>query len=642
MLYIFRIVAWAGQSFFRIVSPPNPLFQRSGGAGVGGGCVLRLTAQNVRFLRSSDLVMHLVRRAPSRGTRARHCLRKGTNKEFLPSHTITDVTVTTVPVLPRFFHCHMRHREFHSSVRHGDGAFRKRSSHLHLEAQSITDPMVQKAIKQYSATPPNPMSIQQFLDFAARKNEPETAFESARFLYTQELPIRTAHMCSIFDNLPQLFRSMPQVKKGRGWYQETFRDILAMKAKFTSKVMTQEEMDAIVDLSIETSRAALIRHNPMVMTMASGLQHLRQTDYVKEIPSYERFLDDLFMCRIGLRLCMTQHINLFSKADQVTRSEQQGDQQGWNSITGKTDCFGRDEGVPPEAHRVRGMFELDMDLKGLVEEAASSARYLCKREFGDAPDVEIKMYVAKRVGRQMTRKKVSSLNFSYVPSHLYHILFELMKNSMKAVTEMHLKKDVDDSDEEMPPIRVILVKAEHDLTIKMEDQGGGVPLARMDTLFRYSFTSSTKPIDPNDRMRRGRERRGTNQPYLGPILARIDEHETVNDERPPMAGFGYGLPLSRLYCRYFGGDLRLVSTEGYGVDSLVYLKSAAADAKETLAVVGQEDEGTHFLSRSDLIEDLRKTKKEVLELRTAVNEVAGIVGKLETCVWAKKADSETG
>lgn len=36
-------------------------------------------------------------------------------------------------------------------------------------------------------------------------------------------------------------------------------------------------------------------------------------------------------------------------------------------------------------------------------------------------------------------------------------------------------------------------------------------------------------------------------------------------------GFRYGLPISRSYARYFGGDLSIVSMEGYGTDAFVHL-----------------------------------------------------------------------
>ena len=39
----------------------------------------------------------------------------------------------------------------------------------------------------------------------------------------------------------------------------------------------------------------------------------------------------------------------------------------------------------------------------------------------------------------------------------------------------------------------------------------------------------------------------------------------------PLAGLGYGLPIARNYARYFGGDLTLMSMEGYGTDSYIYL-----------------------------------------------------------------------
>ena len=33
----------------------------------------------------------------------------------------------------------------------------------------------------------------------------------------------------------------------------------------------------------------------------------------------------------------------------------------------------------------------------------------------------------------------------------------------------------------------------------------------------------------------------------------------------------YGLPISRLYARYFGGDLQIISMEGYGTDAYLHL-----------------------------------------------------------------------
>lgn len=45
-------------------------------------------------------------------------------------------------------------------------------------------------------------------------------------------------------------------------------------------------------------------------------------------------------------------------------------------------------------------------------------------------------------------------DITYIPSHLYHIVFELLKNSCRAVTELH-----DNSNTiHMPPVEVLIIK----------------------------------------------------------------------------------------------------------------------------------------------------------------------------------------
>ena len=48
--------------------------------------------------------------------------------------------------------------------------------------------------------------------------------------------------------------------------------------------------------------------------------------------------------------------------------------------------------------------------------------------------------------------------------------------------------------------------------------------------------------------------------------------------------FRYGLPLSRLYARYFAGDLELFSYDGYGTSAVLYLQAHPENAQEILPI----------------------------------------------------------
>uniref|UniRef100_A0A8C1YZY0 Protein-serine/threonine kinase n=1 Tax=Cyprinus carpio TaxID=7962 RepID=A0A8C1YZY0_CYPCA len=85
------------------------------------------------------------------------------------------------------------------------------------------------------------------------------------------------------------------------------------------------------------------------------------------------------------------------------------------------------------------------------------------------------------------------------------------------------------------------------------DRGGGVPLRKIDRLFTYTYSTAPRP-------------------------------QMDTSRATPLAGFGYGLPISRLYARYFQGDLKLYSMEGFGTDAVIYIRALSTESIERLPV----------------------------------------------------------
>lgn len=112
-----------------------------------------------------------------------------------------------------------------------------------------------------------------------------------------------------------------------------------------------------------------------------------------------------------------------------------------------------------------------------------------------------------------------------------------------------------------PPLKVTVIKSEEDVTIKLSDRGGGIPRRLKDKIFQYLYTTAPDPVDPS------------------PANSHMSGMQGV-----PLAGYGYGLPVSRLYARYFAGDLEIYSCDGYGTDAVVYLRAESAEAKEDLPI----------------------------------------------------------
>lgn len=369
---------------------------------------------------------------------------------------------------------------------------------------------IQRQLRQFSNYQISQLTLSQFTEFGLLREE--NAINAVKFL-RNELPVRLAHMIREIDSLPHELLETAAAKRVRSWYVSSFLDLLGFPSTFELESMKDKaERDRSkrdFDKLIEEIK---VRHNPTVTTMAQAVMELK--DHAKASimdESVQFFLDRFFMSRIGLRMLLSQYLTLFAEGSQA---------EPQNGLIGVID---------PRCQ-----------VAEVAKDAIANASFLCEQYYCCAPEVRV------------IDTGEPGWHFQYVPAHLHHILFELLKNSMRATIESHGI----DSDE-FPPIKIIIVKGEEDVTIKVSDEGGGILRREIPLVFCYHYTTATnRPVLPDD--------------------------FSSDMAHAPLAGFGYGLPLSRLYARYFGGDLQLISMEGYGTDAYVYLKVAADSAPETL------------------------------------------------------------
>lgn len=147
---------------------------------------------------------------------------------------------------------------------------------------------------------------------------------------------------------------------------------------------------------------------------------------------------------------------------------------------------------------------LAQNVHDIVQEAIENARFVCEDHYAMFSGPPVQLICPP------------NLSFAYVPGHLSHIVFELLKNSLRAVVE----RFGIDKEGEYPPIKVIVVEGTEDITIKISDEGGGIARSAIPLIWTYMYTTM--------------EGQG------------IDQDFHASDFKAPMAGFGYGLPLSRL------------------------------------------------------------------------------------------------
>lgn len=127
-----------------------------------------------------------------------------------------------------------------------------------------------------------------------------------------------------------------------------------------------------------------------------------------------------------------------------------------------------------------------------------------------------------------------------VSSHIHFILVELLKNSAKASFENTLKTaEGEQTLPALPPVTISAAVAGPYWSLKISDKGGGLDYESERVCDQW-FRTATQQKTPT-------------YTYGG-------------DFGPQLSGLGVGLPASKLYCRFLGGNLRMLTQYGTGTD----------------------------------------------------------------------------
>ncbi|KAF9428672.1 hypothetical protein BGZ94_001504 [Podila epigama] len=402
----------------------------------------------------------------------------------------------------------------------------------------------------------------------------ETNLQVARYA-RQELPVRLARLIKATQRLPFIVGTNPYIKNVYKLYYDSFQTIT--NSTEAQHIHTKDDLDKFANVL----QGLVYSHADVVPMLSQGFQECKKYMSKADI---KVFLDGMIHARIGIRLIAEQVISLREQRDhQVEDNDKEPSGRGGNN-TKKEDFM-------------VGVVHTGLKPAELIRTCASFVQELCDVNYGSSPEVIINGHTDAQI--------------TYVPVHLEYILCELLKNAVRATVE-HSKKmgrsalnpfgesfhrtastsfpassqksnrstvvvdgdgsHVEDETKKMnefghPPVEVTIAQGDHEVTIRIRDQGGGISRENLDSIFDYSFTTVKQENENSLDAGEGDSPYGVDSIFKG--VSRLAMQAGLGG---PIAGLGFGLPLTRIYTQYFGGDMHLISLQGHGCDVFVKLK----------------------------------------------------------------------
>ncbi|GAA5861180.1 hypothetical protein JCM8547_008510 [Rhodosporidiobolus lusitaniae] len=288
-----------------------------------------------------------------------------------------------------------------------------------------------KVIEQYSQRQSTPISLKHMINFGnagrnkGEKEEVDKLIKGGNFLRT-ELPTRLSHRLRDLQSLPFGVASHPRIEHVMELYLEAFDGI----RKFPL-IRDLDDNDRFCSFM----QGTLDKHRVVIPELAIGVSETSP----HQLPSaaLDRIMLRMLRSRISRRVITEQHIALTS---QFRERQRRGKGKG-------------KERAQEDENRV-GVVDTKLNAADVVRKCAALLKALGGPE-GNVP-VEI--------------EGATETTFAYLSEHLEFMLFELIKNAAYSTVSAHGPAAAAHH-----PILVTIVHGPRNLTIRVSDQGGGIP-----------------------------------------------------------------------------------------------------------------------------------------------------------------------
>ncbi|KAF9299052.1 hypothetical protein BGZ74_009118 [Mortierella antarctica] len=411
-------------------------------------------------------------------------------------------------------------------------------------------------IKLVASRAQTPLSIAQCIKLGESLSA-KSLFKNLTFL-NRELPVRFSKRILELDNLPEELKKTEPFMNLAQNYSSSFQALQEYSDNsrlwfLSPNTYHREEVELDDNEGMQTAvqkeyadllQTVTNRHKQDVVFMAHGISLFKQYQQNRSRPSDEiqRFLNSFNRGRLGIRIMVGHHLALQS---QLVHPTQPSSTSSSPTSKGPSPAMMGLAVSTTNSKRV-GIIEPQCDIEALINNATQSAQFVFFQHYNTVFPPNVHIQHSKDIGGQRVR-------FPVVPALLHHILFELLKNSMRATAEFHGLDKMS-----YPDIEVQLSSdANGGLQIQIKDHGGGMPQEKLTHPFDYMFTtgSNTVCID------------------FPSILNAVEKkpQTSATSENLPLCGFGFGLATSKLYARLFGGDLTIQSIPGSGTEANIQL-----------------------------------------------------------------------